>query len=459
MPLPSPRGRQKEVLALPSCGTFVVLGTAGSGKTTLAILRAAFLASPSAQHGGRTLLLTFNRTLVTYLRHLQEEALPGVSVENYHQFARGYLANRGLLPNGCICSPDQRDGLMRIAIGAIQRKSGPGLTMEQLDQEFRWIAQHGLGERRAYLSGGVFGASDLDEGARRWVFDAYEEYLRLRQAHGRLYDWDDIASAVRLAFLNDPTARRYRHIVIDEGQDFSPEMVRSLAAALPADGSLTLFGDVAQQIYGQRTSWRSAGLELDGTWTLCDNYRNTAEIARLGLAISALPWFSRVREELVEPVAPTAAGPPPLLVRCEDEDAEVRFVTTEAARGSNTQSVAVLLPRRADESRFAGWLTANGVRLDRDMARWPTGPRLCYGTYHAAKGLEFDTVILPFCGADSLPSTESIRMLGLEEARSYDAALLYVGAMRARTRLLITYSRHLSELLPSEPGLYQQVSI
>jgi DNA helicase IV len=66
MPLPKPIGRQKDVLALPGQGHTVVLGTAGSGKTTLAILRAAFLSDPATDHAGKTLLVTFNKALVTY---------------------------------------------------------------------------------------------------------------------------------------------------------------------------------------------------------------------------------------------------------------------------------------------------------------------------------------------------------------------------------------------------------
>ena len=66
MPLPTPIGRQKEVLYLPGKGHHVVLGTAGSGKTTLAILRAAYLSDPSTDHYGKTLLITFTRSLVAY---------------------------------------------------------------------------------------------------------------------------------------------------------------------------------------------------------------------------------------------------------------------------------------------------------------------------------------------------------------------------------------------------------
>ncbi len=91
--MPRPVGRQKEVLCLPAAGNTVVLGTAGSGKTTLAIHRAVYLANPATEHGGRTLLVTFNRCLVAYLEALRGK-LGQIEVRNYHKFARGYLAHR-----------------------------------------------------------------------------------------------------------------------------------------------------------------------------------------------------------------------------------------------------------------------------------------------------------------------------------------------------------------------------
>jgi superfamily I DNA/RNA helicase len=66
--LPVPKGKQKEVVALAGQGHTVVLGTAGSGKTTMAIHRAAFLGNPMTTHAGRVLLVTYNRALVAYLR-------------------------------------------------------------------------------------------------------------------------------------------------------------------------------------------------------------------------------------------------------------------------------------------------------------------------------------------------------------------------------------------------------
>lgn len=52
-----PQGKQNEVLALPAKGHTVVLGTAGSGKTTIALLRAIHLSKLSGNE--KVLLVTF----------------------------------------------------------------------------------------------------------------------------------------------------------------------------------------------------------------------------------------------------------------------------------------------------------------------------------------------------------------------------------------------------------------
>ena len=459
--LPTPVGRQREVLYLPADGYTVVLGTAGSGKTTLAILRSLFLADPETDHGGRTLLLTFNRCLVTYMRHMAGVIGGPVVVENYHKFARGYLSSRGKLPRASICNPNDRSRFISRTLSEAKSTGMDSSILQRpiafFDEEFQWLQQHGVVDKHEYVTAERIGrtAARVLRVERSIVFDLYERYLEQRKGAGKLYDWSDVASTVLSELRSDKEKRRYRHVVIDEGQDFSPQMLRSLAAAIPDTGSLTFFGDIAQQIYGHRISWRNAGLTKPRIWRFEENYRNTRQISRLALALSEMPTFPN-DPDLVEPTAPTADGPLPALVRLPSEADERRFVISRAVDLAQTGTVAILFRTRAQERSFKRRLRSNATQLHRELQQWPSGPRLFYGTYHAAKGLEFDTVFLPFLSDNYWPDSDDIEAFGDEEATSRNSSLLYVGITRARSTLILTYSGKVTSLLPTDERLYQK---
>jgi len=155
--LPKPLKKQREVLYMPATGHTAVLGTAGSGKTTLALYRAAYLSDLSMPHFGKTLLLTFNKALVTYLNYLKPVELSKVQIENYHKFARGYLNSRGKMPrsNG-IASPDQRLGYIEQAIKDVASKYEPSKffkrTIDFFSDEIQWILCNGIETSDNYVA-------------------------------------------------------------------------------------------------------------------------------------------------------------------------------------------------------------------------------------------------------------------------------------------------------------------
>ena len=459
--LPRPVGRQREVLYLPADGHTVVLGTAGSGKTTLAILRSLYLADQDTEHGGPTLLVTFNRCLVTYMRHLAGAIGRRVAAENYHRFARGYLSSRGRMAPGSISSPTDRSNFIRRALHEAQTAGERHAILQRpaafFDEEFKWIQQHGIKEEQEYVDTERIGRvmSRVTRADRAVVFGLYSRYLEQRRRGGKLYDWSDLATLVLEELRADRQDRLYRHVVIDEGQDFSPEMLRSLAAAVPEDGSLTFFGDIAQQIYGHRMSWRSAGLEVRDVWRFQENYRNTRQISQLALALAAMPHFPD-DPDLVEPTAPTADGPLPAFVRCSSEDEERRLLVSRAPALAQTGTVAILVRTRGQERTIPQSLRDRATRLHRDLQQWPAGPGLFFGTYHAAKGLEFDTVFLPFLSEERWPYPPDVQNLGAQEAAARNARLLYVGITRARSTLVMTCSGRMTPLLPGDEELYQR---
>lgn len=424
----------------------------------MALYRARYLADPALHHAGRSLLLTFNNSLIRYIRSLSSEGLPSLDIRTYHHFARGYLNSRGLMSSNCIC--DKKDGYINQALENL--KDGPASLLAQRKEpkffvnEIRWMQQHDIYRLEDYLAAKRVGRGKaLQASEREAVWRVFSEYLSVRQVYGKIYDWDDLSGFVHQESLRDVEPRMYKHIIVDEGQDFSPSMLRSLSAILPIDGSLTYFGDMAQQIYGNRISWRAAGLNVDGNkvYHFQDNYRNTRAIARIALAIAELPYFKDY-PDLVEPTEPAAEGPPPALAIHDNLWSEIRWVEHQALRFSQTQTVAILFRNRSQERRLSEEVRKQGTRLHKNMNVWRETPTLYYGTFHSAKGLEFDTVIVPFCSSDEMPFQDDKAELG-EEALSYAARLLYVGVTRARKQLLLTFSQEGSEILPNEDSLFQ----
>jgi superfamily I DNA/RNA helicase len=324
--------------------------------------------------------------------------------------------------------------------------------------ELRYIAQYGLDDD-AYLKAERTGRGvGLARALRPTLLEVRQAYMRARTAAHRRYDWDDVAGAVVDELAIDTSPRLYRHVVIDEGQDFSPQMLRSLARAVPADGSLTFFGDMAQQIYGRQVSWRQSGLHIPhGTWEFRRNYRNTPEIAELGLAIADMDFFRDV-PDMVRPDEFEPSGPMPSLVRCASVADETRWVIEAAKDAARVGSVGVLMRRHEDEARF-NRAFRGGQYLNKYMGIWDPGPGISWGTVHAAKGFEFDTVFLVGMSDDAWPEPEAVAADGEQAARSSDGSLLYVGVTRARGQLNMSFVGEPTRLLPSQPGLWEERSV
>lgn len=245
MPLPNPEGLQAEVLYLPEKGHFVVLGTAGSGKTTLAILRSAYLAATHCGPGERVMLVTFNKALVTYLKAISENQLSNIDVINYHKFARGYLHYRGKIGWNDIVPPETKNKLIGQALDVVRKEHSDASTLsrdlEVFIEEVNWLQKMGITSLESYEAVERIGRSGtwIARANRKYFFYVYYHYIKLRKELGYKYDFEDIALYVTRELEQDDTSRMYKHIILDEGQDFSPMMLLSLAKAVAKDGSLT----------------------------------------------------------------------------------------------------------------------------------------------------------------------------------------------------------------------------
>jgi superfamily I DNA/RNA helicase len=259
--------------------------------------------------------------------------------------------------------------------------------------------------------------------------------------------------------IEDERSKMYHHIVVDEGQDFSPMMLKSLIAAVPTDGSFIFFGDVAQQIYGSRLSWRDAGIRIKSNeiYRFSDNYRNSPEIVDFATDLTNSPFWEST-EDLVRPSSTRANGPKPLLVSFSDTNNEVTWVVDTAIKLSRTSSNVIIVRDRKQVNYFISLCQIQGLHAQEiygKMKAFSSANGISVTTFHSAKGLEFENVFIPFLSDDNFPDSSKLKSMSEESLCSDEMKLLYVAVTRARHGLYMSYHGILTRLFPAELTNYQ----
>ncbi len=456
-----PQGKQKEVLALPAKGHIIVLGTAGAGKTTIALLRAINLANLPGDE--RVLVVTFNGALVKYMQGISKFKSPKLTIEKYHKFAMGYLASRGKMPKGKAVLDDKRKYIQMALDECREEHPGTFTLKRSVDffvEEIGFIQKFGFKTYDEYYQAERIGrgSANIKRDNRRWIYDVYEKYMDLRKKDGYTYDWDDLAFYVYEELKRDSDPRRYTHIIVDEGQDFSPMMIRSLVHAAAPDGSFTFMGDVAQQIYGNRLSWRDSGIRTEKIWRFGINYRNPETILSFARDITESGYWIK-DGDMVDSSAQAAEGPKPLLVRFQDWKSEFQWVVQQAISVSQTTSVVIVCKRRRIIDLFMDEFKRQGVRVkevNKNTPAFADTEMIYVSTFHAAKGLEFEYVFIPFLSETTFPDKKSFDgSQEKEDVYANELRLLYVAVTRSRYGLFMSYHDKLSPLFPKESENYE----
>lgn len=462
--LPAPRGRQVDVVFMRPHGAMVVLGTAGSGKSLMALHRAVRLANPETTGHGPTLLITFNRALVGYLKSWNAGDLLNVTVRHYSSWARDIAVRAGSLSGYTRFAQYQhRDNLIRAGVDAA-RQQFPGAAVLAREirffaDEFDWIAGMGCASESAYQATERVGrGGGVNRGEQRSaVWGAYVAYRAALAASHFDDDWSGLTNLALAGLRSGLVHSDFRHVVVDEAQDLAPQALRALALLVPDDGSLTLFADYAQQLYGSRLSWRQVGIERPAIERFAENYRNSTAIAELAIAMSGQGYF-RDTEDLVGPTAQVSPGEKPVIVTCRDVD-EQQYVAARALEFARTQRVGIIVKTHEEMHALRAKLGSVATEFHGGSTEWLDEPGITVTTFHSAKGVEFGTVILPALTEERFPDPELVEAFGEQEAIAREARLLYVGLTRARSNLILTHTEPLTRLLPPEaPALTTSVT-
>ena len=422
-----------------------VIGSAGTGKTIVALHRAVRLAKENPGH--KILLTTFNDRLVDSLKSkiailTSPEIANQIIVSTLFNFAEDE-GSRFSLPTRPLSTAQLEQIIKKVLSGTATK-----FSIEFIIEEWNLIVDAwGLNSLKGYR--------DLPRLGRRvrlvvskreeaWkVFEKIQDKIKQKNAITKPQLLHEIARQYASGF-----ATNISHIIVDEAQDLSVDELVLLAAISGGRPNALFFaGDIGQRIFRQPFPWSATGVEIKGrSRTLKLNYRTSEQIRKQSDKL--LPVFiteSDGNEERRDGVVSLFQGEKPTIFICgeieEERKAVVNWIKKQLLAGMQSKEIAILFRSVS--------LLDRAKKIANDIGEIGEGLELL--TMHDAKGLEFKSVAIIACEEDILPAES--RLLAardeaeIDEIMATERHLFYVAFSRARENVWVSCGGLPSEFL------------
>jgi DNA helicase-2/ATP-dependent DNA helicase PcrA len=267
------------------------------------------------------------------------------------------------------------------------------------------------------------------------VLDFYRDFYRwlgrpelCRVEPGQRLEYADVFALLylRLRLEGLPAYEHVKHLVIDEMQDYTPVHYAVLARLFPC--RKTILGDVNQTVNPYSAS---SAENIERVFPQAEvvklhrSYRSTIEITTFAQRITPNPDLIPLERH----------GREPLVVRFDSSAEELQAVQrlVAAFQRGGQQSLGVICKTQRQAAQVQQVLQGPGVQLlTAESTAFKEG--VIITTAYLAKGLEFDEVIVPFASAATYKT-------------EVDQGMLYVACTRAMHQLTLTYTQAITPFL------------
>lgn len=440
-------------------GAARVSGSAGTGKTIVALHRAVHLARMHSE--SRVLLTTFSDTLASALqtklkRLLGNEPRLAERIDVYSINAIGLRLYKAHIGPAAMASRDIICKFMSDAAISIEgHKFSLHFLLTEWDQVVdAWQLSNWEDYRDVVRLGRK---TRLPELQRSILWSIFKSVRAKLQVHGLItYSHLFTLLATKLSVNGNVV---FDFSVVDEAQDISVSHLRFFAAMGGARSNALFFaGDLGQRIFQQPFSWKSIGVDIRGrSRTLRVNYRTSHQIRMqadrlLGPMVIDVDGITEDRSDTVS----VFNGAPPTILSLKNESEEIKVVANwiqeKAKSGILAHEFGVFVRSEGQIDRAKSAVKASNMNykvLDEHVETVSGYVSIC--TMHLAKGLEFRAVVVMACDDEIIPLQERIETVGdnsdLHEVYNTERHLLYVACTRARDQLLVTSIQPASEFL------------
>jgi len=450
---------QKQIVERSYTGPARVSGSAGTGKTIVAVHRAVFLARSNPHT--RVLLTTFSHILANALRTKVRRLISNdprlaerLEVHSINAIgARLYKAHFGQ------CNLAPRQTIRELVTAAAKEVPDHKFSTHFLLSEWEQVADAWqLTSWEAYRDVVRLGRKTrLPEQQRKLIWNVFEK-VRAGLAAKQLITQPEMFTKLATAIQKDKNPP-FDFAIVDEAQDIGVAHLRFLAA-IGAHRSDALFfaGDLGQRIFQQPFSWLALGIDIRGrSRNLRINYRTSHQIRTqadrlLGPEVSDADGNTEQRGDTIS----VFNGPKPVIQVFDREDKESaavsEWIIARLNDGIAPHELAIFVRSEQQLERAKRALAPTGKSfklLDENVET--TNDHVTISTMHLAKGLEFRAVVVMACDDEIIPLQERIQSVAedsdLQEVYNTERHLLYVACTRARDHLLITSVEPASEFL------------
>ena len=425
-----------------------VAGSAGTGKTIVALHRAVRLAR--ADPRARILLTTFSDPLADSLKKKLAVLAPEtggivrrITVASFQRVAEQLFQ----LVHGSRPRIGGEPMLRRLLKDAAEAQNVRGFSDRFLLSEWTHVIDAwGLGSADEYRDVQRMGRkSRLGPNQRGRLWPVFEAVRRGVEEQGYT-TWPAVFTELAATYAAK-AEKPFDHILIDEAQDLGPAELRFFAAIAPGGkNSLFFAGDLGQRIFQHPYSWKSLGVDVRGrSSTLKVCYRTSQQIR--SAADRLLPEQLRDVDGLEDERRGTISvfeGPPPCVEVCDTEEEEAamvaQFISASVDAGASSDEIGIFVrtPQLVERAKAA-------------VERAAVGAAPTISVMHLAKGLEFKSVVVMACDEGVLPLDERVADAAdeaeLDDIYETERRLLYVACTRARDSLLVTGTKPASEFL------------
>ena len=442
---------QRRVVEQKFSGPARVSGSAGTGKTVVALHRAAAVLKKDRQ--AKVLLTTFSSPLANTLKY-KLRMLTGnngsdgsnVTILPFEGVARDLFT----LAFGHAPRAASMEQVKAVLEAAAKEVGIVGFTIRFLVSEWNNVVDAWqINTLDAYLDVPRLGRKNrMGSKQRDRVWPVFARARELLEAQG-LNSWPGIFGKVT-AHYTERDHKPFSQIIVDEAQDLGVPELRMLAAVADQNSDALFFaGDLGQRIFQEPFSWKALGIDIRGrSHTLKVNYRTSHQIRQTvdGLLLPVVRDVDGNEEDRRGTVS-VFNGPDPevrVFDNCRQEIEGVGLWVYEAIDAGIEPDEIGIFVRSANELVRARAVVkqAGHTPLELSDRVEERAGRISIGTMHLAKGLEFRAVAVMACDDDILPLQERIETVAdegeLDDVYETERHLFYVACTRARDRLLVS---------------------